>query len=78
MSLQENRKYAKYKNMNCNEIYDSDKDDGGDKLPINAEGTNSSDSPIAYRAYLSMNISRNHSGDKRESKHGKNKGKRKK
>ncbi|CAA2979019.1 Hypothetical predicted protein [Olea europaea subsp. europaea] len=69
MFLQENRKYAMYKNMNCNEICntygklfsdagdstkyalspsklsqrgfdlgtDSDKDDGGDKLPINAE-----------------------------------------
>ncbi|CAA3005377.1 Hypothetical predicted protein [Olea europaea subsp. europaea] len=85
MSLQENRKYAKYKNMNHSEIYDtygklfgdagdstkyalspsklsqwgfdlgtdSDKDDRGDKLPINAE-------------------------DKRKSRHGKDKGKRKK
>ncbi|CAA2994500.1 Hypothetical predicted protein [Olea europaea subsp. europaea] len=106
----ENRKYAKYKNMSCSEIYDtygklfgdagdstkyalspsklsqrgfdlgtdSDKDDGGDKLSINAEGTDSSDSPVDYRAYSSVNISRNRSEDKRKSRHGKDKGKRKK
>ncbi|CAA3001511.1 Hypothetical predicted protein [Olea europaea subsp. europaea] len=105
-----NRKYAKYKNMNCSEIYntygklfddagdstkyalspskllqrgfdlglDSDKDNGGDKLPINAEGTNFSDSPIDYKAYSSMNISGNRNGDKKKSRHGKDKGKRKK
>ncbi|CAA2967923.1 Hypothetical predicted protein [Olea europaea subsp. europaea] len=108
--IKDNQKYAKYKNMNCSEIYDtygklfgdagnstkyalspsklsqrgfdlgtdSDKDDGGDKLPINAKGTDSSDSLVAYRAYSSMNISRNRSGDKKKSRHGKDKGKRKK
>ncbi|CAA2955146.1 Hypothetical predicted protein [Olea europaea subsp. europaea] len=108
--IKENRKYAKYKNMNCSEIYDTygklfcdagdstkyalspsklsqrgfdlgtdnDKDDGGDKLPINTEGTDYSDSPVDYRAYSSMNISGNCSGDKRKNRHGKDKGKRKK
>ncbi|CAA2974577.1 Hypothetical predicted protein [Olea europaea subsp. europaea] len=108
--LVESRKYAKYKNINCSEIYDtygklfsdvgdstkyalspsklsqrgfdlgtdSDKDDGGDKLPINAEGTDSSDSSVACRAYLSMNIFENHSGDKRKSRQRKDKGKKKK
>ncbi|CAA3021622.1 Hypothetical predicted protein [Olea europaea subsp. europaea] len=108
--IKENRKYAKYNNMNCSEIYDtygklfgdvgdstkytlcpsklsqrgfdlstdSDKDDEGDKLPINAEGTDSSDSPIAYRANPSMNIFGNRNGDKRKNRHGKDKGKRKK
>ncbi|CAA3026348.1 Hypothetical predicted protein [Olea europaea subsp. europaea] len=56
----------------------SDKDDGGDKLPINAEGTDSSDCRAAYRANSSMNISGNRSGDKRKSRHGKDKRKRKK
>ncbi|CAA2992600.1 Hypothetical predicted protein [Olea europaea subsp. europaea] len=57
---------------------DSDKDDGSDKLPIDAEDTDSSDSPVTYRAYSSMNIFGNRSRDKRKSRHGKDKGKRKK
>ncbi|CAA2985590.1 Hypothetical predicted protein [Olea europaea subsp. europaea] len=57
---------------------DSDKDDGGDKLPINVEGTDSSDSLAAYRANSSMNISGSRSGDKRKNRHGKDKGKEKK
>ncbi|CAA3013275.1 Hypothetical predicted protein [Olea europaea subsp. europaea] len=110
MSFQENRKYAKYRSMNCSEIYDtygklfgdagdsakyalspsklskrgidlstdSDRDNGGDKLPVNAEGADSSDSPMDYRARFSMNISRHRRGNKRKSKQGKDKGKRKK
>ncbi|CAA3032043.1 Hypothetical predicted protein [Olea europaea subsp. europaea] len=108
--IKENRKYAKYKNMNCSEIYDtygklfdeegdstkyalspsklsqqgfdlgtdSDKDDRGDKLLINAEGTDSRDSLVAYRANSSMNIFENRNRDKRKNRHGKDKGKRKK
>ncbi|CAI9769833.1 unnamed protein product [Fraxinus pennsylvanica] len=108
--MQENRKYAKYKDMNCNEIYetygklfgdtgdstkyalslsklsqrgfdldtDSDRDDRVDKFPSNAEGTDSSDGPVEVRGSSSMNISGNHSGDKRKFKHGKEFGKKKK
>ncbi|CAA2933300.1 Hypothetical predicted protein [Olea europaea subsp. europaea] len=43
---------------------DSIKDDGGDKLPINANGMDSSDSTVEHRGHLSINISGKHSGDK--------------
>lgn len=45
---------------------DSDRDDEGDKFPIHVDGTDSSDSPVEVRGQFSMNISRNHSGDKRK------------
>lgn len=47
-------------------------------MPINAEGTDSSDSPIVVRRHSSMNISRHRSGDKRKCRYKKDKGKRKK
>ncbi|CAI9781252.1 unnamed protein product [Fraxinus pennsylvanica] len=107
--IKENPKYAKYRNFNCSEIYDtygrlfgdtgdstkyalsptklshrgfdlgtdSDREYGGDKLPINAEATDSSGSPVEGRTNSSMNISAHHSGDKRKTKHRKGKAKKK-
>ncbi|CAI9758421.1 unnamed protein product [Fraxinus pennsylvanica] len=55
----------------------SDREYGGDKLPINAEATDSSGSPVEGRTNSSMNISAHHSGDKRKTKHRKGKAKKK-
>ncbi|CAI9776398.1 unnamed protein product [Fraxinus pennsylvanica] len=104
----ENPKYAKHRNFDCSEIYDTygklfgdtcdsmkyavsptklsqwgfdfstDSDrDGGDMMPINAEATDSSGSPIEGRAGSSMNISGHCSGDKRKFKNRKQRGKKK-
>ncbi|CAI9767998.1 unnamed protein product [Fraxinus pennsylvanica] len=107
--MQENPKYAKYRNFNCSEIYDthgrlfgdtgdstkyalsptklshrgfdlgtdSNREYGGDKLPINEEATDSSGSPVEGRTNSFMNISALHSGDKRKTRHGKGKAKKK-
>ncbi|CAI9765258.1 unnamed protein product [Fraxinus pennsylvanica] len=78
--VKENPKYAKYRNFDCSEIYDtydSDREYGGDKLPINAEATDSSGSPVEGRTHSSMNISAHHSGDKRKNRQRKGKAKKK-
>lgn len=54
---------------------DSDREDEGNKLPINLKTTDSSDSPIEDKANSSMNIFDKRSGDKRNCKQRKEKAK---
>ncbi|CAA3026819.1 Hypothetical predicted protein [Olea europaea subsp. europaea] len=80
--MRENPKYAKYKHIDCSEIYNTYGKlfgDTGDaaKLPINTEGTNSSGSPNLNRGNSSMNISRRQSGEKQKGKQQKNRGSKK-